>query len=765
MRAWLVRKHQVLFLLSGAGLVGGGLAWWTAAPALAHALWGACIGLMLAVLAWDSASQLRRREAGVDVLALLTMAAALALGEYLARAVIAFMLASGHALEEYAGRRARATLTGLLDRAPRSAQRFRGSKLEAVDVDQVRPGDRLLVSAGETVPVDGELTDPSAVLDEAALTGEAAPVTYAAGAPLRSGAVNAGQAFQMRATATAVDSTYSAIVRLVEQAQTGKAPFTRLADRYALWFIPAALVIAGAAWGWSGDAVRALAVLVVATPCPLILAAPVAIVSGISRAARRGVLIKNGAALEALAQARIVLFDKTGTLTRGSARLAGIETRGTVAPDELLRLAASLDQVSAHVAAHAIVAEARRRALELALPTGAKEAPGAGVRGRVDGREVAVGSQRWLEAEAGDAAWTRGILRRMALQGLSGVFVAVDGELQGALLLADDIRLETPKALRNLREAGVRRTVMVSGDRVDVAETIAAALGIDTVLAERSPADKVAAVENEVGGDKVIMVGDGVNDAPALAVADVGVAMGARGAAASADAADVVLMVDRIDRLADALGIAQRSRRIAWQSVTAGMGLSVAAMLVAAFGYLPPVWGALLQELIDVAVIVNALRALWAGAGERAQPQLPPEMVRHLRAEHDMLRPLLDRIDAATYTLGQDSNADARAELEAIATMLRETLLPHEREDEERLYPQLAKLLRGVDPMAAMSRTHREIFHLARLYEHLVAELPPDGALPDFELHELRRLLFSLGAILRLHFAQEEEMFQTVAPE
>ena len=762
MGQWQARKHQILFGLAALGLITGTIGWVQINATLRDSAWAASTAGMLLVLLWDIARNLRRGEAGIDVLALLTMLGALVLGEYLAGAVIAFMLASGRALEEYAARHARGELTALLANAPHTAHRYRETTLETIDVEQVRVGDRLVVRAGETVPVDGMLTDPAATLDEAALTGETTPVARQASEPLRSGSVNAGQPFEMRATVTAADSTYTAIVRLVEQAQSGKAPFTRMADRYALLFIPLTLFIAGLAWVLSGDAVRALAVLVVATPCPLILAAPVAIVSGISRAARRGILIKNGGALETMAEATVVLFDKTGTLTRGTARLSGIETRHDLTPDELLRLAASLDQVSMHVSAQAIVAEASHRGLKLSLPEAVEETPGEGLRGTVDGRPVTVGSYHWVTGRTETDDWAKGILRRMALQGQAGAFVAVDGVLQGVLQLADEIRLETPKALRGLRQAGIRRLVMVSGDRIDVAETIATALGIDTVLAERSPADKVSAVEENRGDGKTLMIGDGINDAPALAAADVGIAMGARGAAASSEAADVVLMVDRLDRLPEALNIVKRSRRIALQSVVVGMGLSILAMLVAALGYLPPVWGALLQELIDVAVILNALRALAPGREHRRPRSLLPDVVQHLHDEHALLHPLLDRIDAAALSLNTPDDGQMRRQIEEVAKLLQDKLLPHEREDESVLYPQLERVLHGIDPMAAMSRTHREIFHLARLYGNLVADLPPDP-LPEFELNELRRLLFSLGAILRLHFAQEEELFQTAS--
>ena len=761
---WRARSQLGLLAVTGLLLALGGAGWLASNGSLRDAGWIGAMLVMLAAVSADIVRQLRRGKAGVDVLAVLTMIGALALGEFLAGGVIALMVASGRALEEYAARRARRELSALLARQPRTAHRHAAAGLEEIPLECVARGDRLLVRAGEAVPVDGSLLSATAALDEAALSGESLPVEYAAGAALRSGAVNAGQAFDLEATATAADSTYAGIVRLVREAQAGKAPLTRLADRYALAFIPLTLAVAGGAWLVSGSSVRALAVLVVATPCPLILAAPVAIVAGISRAARRGVLIKNGGALEALARARTVLFDKTGTLTVGTARLVGIETAGAVAPEEALRLAASLEQVSQHVSARAIVAEAKRRGLRLAMPERVREIPGAGLEGKVGERALRVGNPDWLGGGSSASGWVRGVLRQAAVRGCAAAFVEVDGEVRAALLLADEIRLDTARALRELRRAGIRRTVMVSGDRRDVAETIAFALGIDTVLAGCAPADKVAAVTAERERAPTVMVGDGINDAPALAAADIGVAMGARGAAASAEAADAVLLVDRLDRLAEGMAIAKRSRAIAVQSVFAGMGLSLVAMGFAAGGFVAPVFGALLQEFIDVAVIANALRAVTSARTEARRPRIPREAVEPLRAGHERLTPLLDRIDAAARAVSGPEPERVRPELDALAELLRTRLLPHEREDEETLYPRLADALRGDDPLAAMSRTHREIFHLARLYSRLLEDLPP-GPLPDFELGQLRRLLYGLGAILRLHFAQEEEIFQALAPE
>ena len=750
------RFHTALATFIALLLAAGGIALLLDGPAVPF--WRASILLMLAVAAVDTLHALWKRQAGVDLLALLTMVGALLLHQYLAGAVIAFMFASGRALEEYASGRARRELSALLERRPRVAHRYRDNEVVEIAVEAIAIDDQLLVKPGEAVPVDGLLLSESAQLDESAVTGESAAQTRQRGEQLMSGVLNAGGPLELRALKTADDSTYAGIVRMVEEAQAGKAPFTRLADRYALLFIPLALALAAIAWLWSGDPVRALAVLVVATPCPLILAAPVALIAAISRAAKRGILIKNGAALEQLAQVDIFLFDKTGTLTTGRAQLVAAEAAPGFQPDELLRLAASLDQVSVHVTAQSLVAEARQRKLSLSFPQQVQEMPGEGLCGVVDGHAVRVGSLA-LVADGGEPdEWTRAELRRMALRGLSGAFVGIDGETAGVLLLADQLRLETPRTLRELHQAGIRRTVMLSGDRQDVAETVATALGFDAVLAERSPADKVATIEAESLRGTTAMTGDGINDAPALAAANVGIAMGARGAGASAEAADVVLLVDRLDRLPEGLIIARRGRRIAIQSVATGMGLSIVAMVFAALGFLPPVAGALLQEAIDIAVILNALRALRGEPGHQRVPKLPEEMVAQLRAQHSELRPVLERIEAAAGALNGEAPGKIGRELLAVAKILREDLLPHEREDEEKLYPELARLVRGFDPLGAMSHTHREIFRLARRYEKSMAEL--DGGEPnDLQLQELRRLLFSLAAILKMHFSQEEELY------
>ena len=757
---------SVIFLaLSMLGIVIGAILRWGAhEPDAANLVWGITTAIGLVPIAWEVLSGIVHRRPGVDLIAVLAMAGALALGEYLAGAVIAFMLATGRALEDFADARAHRELSSLLERAPRSAHRYEDGSLTSVPVGEVRAGDLLLVKHGEVVPVDGLLASGNGVLDESALTGESRPVERVEGEQIRSGAVNAGAAFELRAVASADRSTYAGIVRLVEQAQRERAPFVRLADRYALIFIPVTLVIAGLAWAISGDAVRALSVLVVATPCPLILAAPIAIVAGISRAAKRGIIVKGGSALESLARGRVLLFDKTGTLTTGTPEVSEVFAFGELVPDEVHRFAASLDQLSPHVLATALVASARQRGLELAFPEDVREEAGSGIRGRVDGRDVALGKASWVTRGAPLPPKARDVRRRSAMEGSSCVMVSVDGEIAGAVVLEDPVRPDTPRVIRTLRRAGIERVVMVTGDHPDVAESVGISIGVDRILSERDPADKVDAVKAEGEFGPTVMVGDGVNDAPALAAADVGVAMGARGATASSEAADVVLIVDRLDRVAEAMRIARRSRGIALQSVLIGMGLSFVGMVFGALGLLLPVAGALVQEAIDVTAILNALRALRPDRQTRQRSGPGSNVGERFRAEHQEFAPHLQRIRTVADRLETYEPAEAMAELEQIRWFLLERLVQHEEEEEAAVYPVVAKLMGGEDPMGTMERAHMEIEHLARVFGHLLSDLPPEGPGPD-DLVDLRRVLYGLHAILRLHFAQEEEAYSWLATE
>ena len=754
---------RVLLGLSVLGLVSGGALRLAGQRDAANIAWALTTVIGIVPMTREVVLGLIRRQPGVDLIALLAMAGALALGEDLAGAVIALMLASGDTLEAYADRRAHRELSALLERAPQAVTRYEDGELVVRPIDKVLTGDLLFVKNGEVVPVDGVLMG-NAVLDESALTGESRPVERPAGDLVRSGAVNAGQAFDLHATTTAEQSTYAGIIRLVRDAEASKAPSVRLADRYATVFIPVTLVIAGLSWALSGDATRGLTVLMVATPCPLILAVPIAIVAGISRSAKRGIIVKGGGALETLARGDVLMFDKTGTLTSGVPQLSDVEVFGDITAEELLGLAASVDQVSPHVLATAIVRAARDRGLSLTFPEDVHEEHGAGIEAKVGGRKVALGKAAFVTGGGPLPGTARDVRRRTMLDGSSCTFVAVDGQVAGALVIDDPIRPDTPRVIRSLRRVGIKRVVMVTGDHPDVAESVGAALGVDRILSERAPAEKVEAIQAERDdGSVVIMVGDGLNDAPALATADVGVAMGARGATASSEAADVVLIVDRLDRLVDAITIARRSRRIAVQSVLMGMGLAFGFMFFGAFGIFGPVAGAVIQELIDVASILNALRALTSG--QRGGPVRPAtDVAERFRSEHVEFAPELQRIRAVADRLGTLPAEEMRAQLDAVRWFIVERLPQHEEEEEAAVYPVVARMMGGEDPMASMARAHIEIDHLARVYQSLLEDLPAEGPAPE-DLMDLRRVLYGLHAILRLHFAQEEEAYAWLASD
>ena len=606
--------RPLLALASLGALAAGAVLHAAGAGTEGNAVWAVSTAAILGPLIWSVVRSLLRRDVGVDAIALVAIVSALVLGQFLAGAVVALMLAGGNALEFYATRRAGRELTRLLERMPRVAHRRSGSAIEEVSVGSLLPGDIVVVRAGEVVPVDGSVASPVAVLDEAALTGEPLPVRRSRGGEVRSGSANAGDAFDLLATREADASTYAGIVRLVRQAEEGRAPFVRLADRYAAVFLPLALAVAGGAWLYSGNSMRFLAVMVVATPCPLILAAPIAFVAGVSRAARRGVIVKSAAVIERLGEARTVLFDKTGTLTLGLPAVEQILVFDGVQPEELLRLAASVDQLSAHVLAEALVHDAEARGLVLTAPTDVEEGPGQGIEGVVDGRRVAVGSSAWLLARGyADAENVARGLDGGLDAGMARILIGVDGALGGAVVMGDHVREDAHMLVEALRREGIRHVAMVTGDRAAVADAVGAGLGLDRVYAQLSPEDKLDVVRTLRSSPDlcpVVMVGDGINDAPALALADVGIAMGGVGATVSSETADAVIVLDRVDRVVDAVRIGRRSLGIARQSVMVGMGLSLVAMAAAAAGFLAPVFGALLQEVIDVAVIANALRAL-----------------------------------------------------------------------------------------------------------------------------------------------------------
>ncbi len=755
--------EHALLIGTAVALFGGGIAWLSGDRAVADVFWAA--GTVVAVVpavVWVVAT-LRKGRAGVDLIAVLALGGTLAIGEYLAGSLVALMLATGRTLDAAAERRASHDLRSLLEHAPRSARRRSGRQVSAVPLDEIVVGDLLVVGAGEVVPVDGRISAGVAVLDESVLTGESAQAERGLEDAVRSGAVNAGGAFEIRATATAADSTYAEIVRLAQNAGAERAPTVRLAERYAAWFLPVSAGLAGLAWLLSGSAVRAVAVLVVATPCPLLLAAPVAIVSGLSRAARKGVIVRDGGALESLGRARTLVIDKTGTLTAGLPRVTEVAAAPGRSSAEVLRLAASLDQVSAHVLAEAITREARTRNLALSMPTDTTEEAGSGAFGTVDGRRLSVGKRGSVAAAL--PAWARAVDNRALLDGAAVAWLTSDGSLAGAVLLQDPLRHDAPRTIRRLRAAGLTRLMMLTGDRPEAAREVGAVLGLDEVRAGQLPADKVAAVRQESARAVTVMVGDGVNDAPALAAADVGVAMGARGSTATSEAADIVLTTNRVDRLADAMEIAVRARRIAVQSAGGGMAMSLVAMIAALLGWLPPAAGALLQEGIDIAVILNALRVLLParGSGRTLEPEAET-LIHRFASEHDDLRDTLDAMRTAAEMLSTDEGPQDLAAVHRVDRQLTERLLPHEFAEEHQLYPALDKQFGNPEATETMSRAHTEIERLARRISTHLRLADEAGALQPDQLDDLRATLYGLHTVLRLHFAQEEESYFSLTP-
>ena len=559
------------------------------------------------------ARALLRGTVGLDVLAVMAMGATLAVGEYVASLIIVLMLSGGEALEDIAGRHAKRDLTALLDRSPRHAHIFihpqdpSSDAVRDVPVDDVAVGDVLLVRPAEIVPVDGILLTESGTFDESSLTGESMPVTRTAGSEVLSGAINTTRAARIRAVRLSADSQYQQIVALVHAAENSRAPVVRLADRFAIPFTAVSVVLAGTAWAMSGDPTRFAEVLVLATPCPLLIAAPVAFLGGLSRAAKAGVIMKGGAVIEQLARVRSVAFDKTGTLTQGRPALMDARPSAGFTSDELLLLAASAEQYSSHVLAEGIRRAAIDGGFDLLPAEDASESATNGVSAVIGGRTVVVGKPAFV------ASIAPGTEPATLVSGEAAAYVAIDGRFAGVLVLADDVRPEARACVAWLRANGVARITMLTGDALSTAEAIAGQVGIDEVHADLLPPAKVR-LAHELRPRAMMMVGDGVNDAPVLAASDVGVAMGARGATAAGDAADVVILVDSLTKVVEAVTIGRHTLRVALAAIWIGIGLSIGLMVVAMTGAIPAVAGALAQELVDLATILYALRALGGSA-------------------------------------------------------------------------------------------------------------------------------------------------------
>ncbi len=610
-------------------------------------------------LLWQTVKQMLHREMSVDLIAILAIAGSLALQQYLAGSFIVLMMSGGVALEAFALRRARSSLTALAERAPHTARVWRDGELITIPADQVEVGMEVVVPAGEVIPADGVVVSGASSVSEADLTGEPTPVHKEPGSLTLSGSVNLDRVLQVKATKRSAESQYAQIVRLVEEAQKSKAPIHRLADRYAVGFTLFTLALTGITWALTGDSLYALAVLVVATPCPLILATPIAIMSGIDRAARQGLIVKSGATIEQLSEVDVAVFDKTGTLTLGMPRLVDIsladdisgssqlDSPRAIAPLEsahassadddtqtpayartpaktrLLTLAASVEQFSAHILARAVVEAAQGRHTPVTQAEEVEEVGGKGVSGLVslpeqpaapDRRErpikVAVGNRTFMRAL--EVPLPQALLderQRRTASGEMSSFLALDGQVVGLLIFADIPRPEISRLTAELKAAGVKETILLTGDGETVARQIGALAKMDRVVSQCLPADKVALLTDlEHQGRHPLMVGDGVNDAPALALATVGIAMGANGVTAAASAADAVLLSPDLLQIARAVRLGRRTVGIARQGIWIGIGLSVAAMFFAAFGFIPPTAGAILQEGIDALVILNALR-------------------------------------------------------------------------------------------------------------------------------------------------------------
>lgn len=558
---------------------------------------------------------LRSGRYGIDILAITAIVTAVLLNQNWTAIVIVLMFTGGEALEDYAGRRAKTELDALLARAPAQATVIRKHKTLAVAVKDIQVGDVVILKPGEVVPVDAVITEGTADFDESSLTGESLPQQKQAGDQLLSGSINIDGAISAKCLRVAADSQYEQIIKLIRAASANQAPVVRLADRYSIPFTLAAFCIALAAWFFGHQAIRFLEVLVVATPCPLLLAAPIAVISGISRAAKQGIIVKTGSALEQLAEVKTIAFDKTGTLTTGELAVDTVTAYAPFKKQELLGLAAGLEQSSNHVLAQAIVNEAKTAGAKVPKSKHVKEVAGLGLSATVSGKSVMVGRLSFLKQH--EIAFPANYDSK---ETQTATYIAVDGKLAGIISFTDTIRPESARTIEVMRDYKID-TLMVTGDSKVAANAVAQQLGIDQVYAEALPADKLHVLEG-ILRRPVAFVGDGVNDAPVLTASSIGIALGARGSTAASESADMVIMLDDVSKVADAVQISKRTFRIAKQSILGGIGLSLILMAVFATGHFLPIYGALLQELVDVVVIFNALRA--HGSWKRARAILPP---------------------------------------------------------------------------------------------------------------------------------------------
>lgn len=570
----------------------------------AHGVLGSVAIINAILLLWGMLQDLRDGSYGIDILAATAIITSVVLHEYWAAMVIVLMLTGGEALEDYAESRAKTELSSLLSHRPQKAHIVKGRKTIDASVKTVEIGDRLSILPGEVVPVDCVVVEGESSFDESSLTGESLPVTKTVGDNLLSGSINLEGAILVKATQTAKDSQYEQIIKLVKSASASQSPFVRLADRYSIPFTIMAFAIAGTTWFITGEPIRFLEVLVVATPCPLLLGAPIALISGMSRAAKHGIIVKNGSAIERLAEIETIAFDKTGTLTKGTPVVNKVETFGKFTRKEVLSYAAGLEYSSNHVLAKAIITAAENDKVANLKAKQVTELSGHGLSGRLQGKTIQIGRFSSLVDEG--VSVPKGYKHSSVKE--TATFVAINGDLAGVISFTDEVRPEAKKTIKRLLKAGIKHTMMVTGDNKSVADNVAKQVGITDIEADCLPVDKLKAIE-AVKDRPVAFVGDGVNDAPVLAAADVGIALGARGSTAASESADVVILLDDVSKVADGVEIAKRTFFIAKQSILMGIFISIGLMGIFATGKFKPVHGAAIQELVDVAVIINALRA------------------------------------------------------------------------------------------------------------------------------------------------------------
>lgn len=543
---------------------------------------------------------------GLDILAVIAVSASLILGEYLASIVIVLMIASGRALEDYAQEHAKKELSELLKRAPKIAHLKQGNNFIDISVDVIKVGDIILIKSGEVIPVDSIILDGASSVDESALTGESMPIDKVKGDLLLSGSINQQSPLTVRAKLTSKESQYEQIVAMVSNAVSAKSPFVRLADMYSVPFTLLSLAIAILAWILSGEPQRALEVLVLATPCPLLIATPVALVSGMSKGARSGIIFKNGSALEKLANLNMIAFDKTGTLTLGSPKVHKIEVyNNNYSTDDILSISASAESSSMHTLAQSVVEYAKQHNIAKLKLNAINEIVGSGITAMYNNQSVAIGKASYLKSLNVNIKPTDYMNTHTAM------YVAINNQCIGAIAFSDELRPETIKTLKSLKSLGIKYFAMLSGDKKDVAKNIAKKIGITHIHAECLPADKLKILKAyRQSHAPIAFVGDGINDAPSLASVDVGIALGAKGSTSASEAADVVIMLDDFYKISEAVQIGHRTVNIAKQSIFLGIGLSIFLMIFAGLtGLIKPVYGALLQELVDVSVILLALRA------------------------------------------------------------------------------------------------------------------------------------------------------------